>query len=110
VTTGARMTARKTLPQRRYAETLELRHGKRHMPFVVTVGYYNDGVIGEIFVNGAKSGSEDEANARDAFVAISISLQHGVPLEAFAHAMLRNADGSPSTIVGAVVDRLVKRE
>jgi hypothetical protein len=57
VTTDARMTARKTLPQRRYAETFELRHGKRHMPFVVTVGYYDDGVIGEIFVTGAKSGS-----------------------------------------------------
>jgi hypothetical protein len=102
------MTTRHTLPQRRAAETFELRHGNRNMPWQITVGFYADGAVGEIFANGAKSGSDDEANARDAFVALSISLQHGVPLAAFQHAMLRNADGSPSTIIGAVVDRLME--
>jgi hypothetical protein len=105
---GSKMTNRATLPQRRYAETFELRHGNRNTPWQITVGYYPNGSIGEIFVTGAKSGSDDEANARDAFVALSISLQHGVPLVAFQHAMLRNSDGSASTIVGAVVDRLME--
>ena len=101
------MTARNPLPHRRHAETFELQHGNRKLSWQITVGRYPDGTIGEIFANGAKSGSDDEANARDAFVGLSIALQHGVPLAAFQHAMLRNADGSASTIVGAVIDKLV---
>ena len=101
--------SRNALPHRRVNETFELRHGNRNASWQITIGRYPDGSIGEIFANGAKSGSDDEANARDAFVALSISLQHGVPLAAFQHAMLRNADGSASTIVGAVIDRLMEQ-
>jgi hypothetical protein len=99
---------RRTLPQRRACETFEIAHGRRNNRWQVTVGYYADGTVGEIFANGAKSGSDDEANARDAFVALSIALQYNVPLKAFQHATLRNADGSASTIVGAVIDRLME--
>jgi len=100
------MTARNTLPQRRYGETFDLRHGGQNTAFTVTVGFYPDGRPGEVFISGAKVGSEVEAVARDGAVLLSIALQYGVPLETITHAITRNGDGSPSTIVGAVVDRL----
>jgi hypothetical protein len=101
------MTAhRKPLPQRRASETFELRHGNHRGTFQVTIGYYPDGSIGEVFVSGAKAGSEVEAVARDSAVLLSIAVQFGVPLEIIRHAITREANGAPSTIIGAVIDRL----
>jgi len=101
------MTARDTLPQRRRAETFEIEHGGQRTRFAVTVGYYDStNRVGEVFITGAKAGSGSEAIARDGAVILSIALQYGVPLETIKHAMTREADGSPSTVIGAVVDRL----
>jgi len=104
------MTARNTLPQRRHAETFELRHGGQNTVFAITVGRHLDGSIGEVFINGAKAGSGTEAIARDGAVLLSIALQYGVPLDTIKHAITRESDGSPSTIVGAVVDRLTETQ
>lgn len=101
------MTDRKVLPHRRFAETFVVNHGKQSTPFVVTVGYYDNGVeIGEVFISGSKSGSDFDAVARDGAILLSLALQHGVPLDTIRHAITREGDGRPSTIVGAVVDRL----
>lgn len=97
---------RHSLPQRRYGETFELRHGGQHTVFSVTVGRYHDGAVGEVFITGAKAGSGTEAVARDGAVLLSIALQYGVPLQVLRHAVTRETDGSPSTIIGAVIDRL----
>jgi hypothetical protein len=102
--------ARDRLPQRRYGETFELKHGGQNTPFQITLGFYPDGTIGEVFISGAKAGSEVEAVARDGAVLLSILLQYGAPLETIKHAITRNSDGSPSTIVGAVVDMLSIQE
>lgn len=100
------MIVRRRLPDRRRAEVFELRHGDQNTPFQITVGYYPEGDIGEIFIAGSKSGSAFDAVARDGAVLLSLALQHGVPLDTIKHAITREADGRPSTIVGAVVDRL----
>jgi hypothetical protein len=100
------MTTRAPLPQRRYCETFELRHGGQNTPFAVTIGRYSDNRIGEVFITGAKAGSDAEAIARDGAVLLSIALQFGVPLETIKHAITRESDGAPSTVIGAVVDRL----
>jgi ribonucleoside-diphosphate reductase alpha chain len=84
---------RQALPQRRAAETFELRHGQQTV--TVTTGYYADGTLGEVFVSAPKAGSSMEAIARDAAVLLSIAIQH---------------DGSASSIIGKVVDRLVREE
>ena len=76
------------------------------MIFQVTLGRYLDGSIGEVFISGAKAGSDVEAVARDGAVLLSIALQFGVPLEIIRHAITREQDGTPSTIIGAVIDRL----
>ena len=100
------MSARRELPQRRYAETFELRHISCRDPFMVTVGCYPNGDLGEVFISGAKAGSDFESVARDGAVLLSLALQYNIPLETIRRAVTRNHDGSASTIIGAVVDRL----
>jgi hypothetical protein len=114
------MTARATLPHRRRCETFELTHGGQNTPFQITVGYYTGPMynanghgeytrIGEVFIAGSKSGSAFDAVARDGAILLSLALQHGVALETIKHALTREGDNSPSTIVGAVVDRLMEK-
>jgi len=101
---GMPMINRNILPQRRPCQTFDVWHGGQH--FHVSVGRFHDGTLAEIFINGGKPGSDLEAVARDAAVTLSIALQYGVPLDPVRHAVTRNADGSPSSIVGAVLERL----
>jgi hypothetical protein len=100
------MTERHTLPVRRRSETFDIPWGGYTRYHTVTVGYYDDGKIGEVFINGGKSGEQVEAIARDGAVLLSIALQHGVPLDTVRSAITRDGQGEPSSIVGAVVDRL----
>lgn len=103
------MTERATLPNRRRAETFEVQHGPpgaKAQTVTVTVGFYECGRIGEVFVSDPKVGSSMEAIARDGAVLLSIAIQHGVPLDTIRHAITREQNGSPSTIIGAVLDRL----
>jgi hypothetical protein len=97
---------RATLPNRRAASTFEVKHGSHTV--TVTVGYYANGELGEVFVSDPKVGSSMEAIARDAAVLLSIAIQHHVPLETIRHAITREQDGSASSIIGAVLDRLGK--
>jgi|SRR5262245_28307156 len=102
------MTIRNVLPQRRYGETFELTHGKHNTAFQITTGHYPDGTIGEVFISGAKAGTDLEAVARDGAVLMSLALQHGCTIETMRHAITREQDGKPSTIVGAVIDKLTE--
>jgi hypothetical protein len=97
---------RAILPQRRPNETYELKVAKG--TYSVTFGYYPNGRVGEIFINGAKSGSDMDAVCRDAAVILSIAIQHGSPpLETIAHAITRESNGAASSIIGVVIDRLL---
>lgn len=100
------MTARRPLPMRRHCETFELPFGGLTKGHIVTVGFYRDGAIGEVFITGGKSGEQVEAIARDFAVVLSLALQYGVPIDDILHAMTRDSQGQPSSIAGAVVDRL----
>jgi ribonucleoside-diphosphate reductase alpha chain len=99
---------RQPLPQRRASEMFELRHGGKAAVFHVTLGRYPDGRVGEVFITGSKSGSDLEANVRDTAILVSLALQHGVPLATMAAAITREADGSPSTVIGVVLDKLMR--
>lgn len=99
---------RELLPNRRLGETFELQHGGKAAVFQVTLGRFPDGRVGEVFINGGKSGTEVEANVRDTAILVSLALQHGVPVATMASAITREGDGSPSTIIGVVLDRLAK--
>jgi len=95
---------RRPLPGRRPCETFELKHGS-HPPFKVSVGY-DKGEPMEVFVTGAKVGSETEAIARDGAILLSLAIQYGVPLEVIRRAITREQDETPSTVIGAVIDIL----
>ena len=97
---------RNRLPDRRECSTFDVWHGGQR--FHVSVGHFRDGSIAELFITGPKSGSDLEAVVHDAAIILSIAAQHNVPLDPIRHAITRNADGSPSSIVGAVLERLVK--
>ena len=95
---------RRVLPRRRAAETFNLRFWNQ--PFTVTVGFYADGKLGEVFIDGGKTGQDIQSTARDAAVLLSLALQHGVPPETIRHAVTRGASEEPASILGAVVDAL----
>ena len=58
---------RRILPQRRAAETFDMRFWNQL--FTVTVGFYPDGTPGEVFIDGGKTGQDIQSTARDAAVA-----------------------------------------
>jgi hypothetical protein len=104
------MTRRELLPQRRRAETFNMKFGDQNAEYAVTLGYYDDGRIGEIFIDGAKTGTMMDALARDGAVLTSIGLQYGMQLETVRHALTRDRDGKAFTIIGAVIDRILEQE
>jgi hypothetical protein len=98
---------RQILPQRRRAETFTVIHW--HQPFVVTVGFFDDGTPGEVFIDGCKTGNDIESIAHDAAVLLSLALQHGVPPQIIRHAVTRGASEEPASILGAVVDSITTK-
>jgi hypothetical protein len=103
------MTDRRILPARRQAETFEIAFGGLKAPHTITVGYFPDGAIGEVFVSGGKSGEQVEAIARDGAVLLSLALQYGAELSNIHSAITRDDQGAPSSVIGAVIDRLMER-
>jgi len=97
---------RRDLPQRRRSETFEIAFGGFANKHFVTLGYYEDGSIGEVFIAFQKSGMQTEAIARDGAILLSLALQYGVPLHSIKSAITRDLKGEPMSIVGAVVDKL----
>jgi hypothetical protein len=102
------MTIRRALPARRSCETFEIQFGGLSKSYVVSVGFYETGEIGEIFISNGKSGEQVEAIARDFAIAISMVLQHGGDLVTIQKALTRDSFDQPQSIGAAVVDRLVQ--
>ena len=97
---------RRILPQRRAAQTFEMGFGGLAKSHTITLGFYEDGALGEVFINGGKSGEVVEAIARDGAVLLSLALQYGAELDNIRSAITRDEQGAPSSIVGAVIDKL----
>jgi hypothetical protein len=97
---------RRVLPQRRRCETFEISFGGLNRNHFVTLGFYDNGDLGEVFINGGKSGEVVEAIARDGAVVLSLALQYGADINNIKSALTRDDQGAPTSILGAVVDRL----
>lgn len=95
---------REVLPNRRAGDSFDFEHGS--LKYTATIGYYPDRRVGEIFLNCSKQGTAADNNARDAAIAVSLALQHGVDINVIRHALTRNGDGSPSSAIGKVLDSL----
>ncbi|QFR34705.1 hypothetical protein [Ancylobacter sp. TS-1] len=99
---------RNNLPARRAAETLAFTH--RGIGYTASVGFYEDGRIGESFLDGVKAGTDAQINAKDGAVILSIALQYGVPLTVLRHAVARNDGGDPQGPIGALLDLMAGLE
>ena len=82
--------SRARLPDRRLAETLNLQHaGLGH---TATGGFYPDGSLGEVFIRKHKPGNASDSTA-----------------ETIASAISRKSDGSPSGVIGTVLDLIARQ-
>jgi hypothetical protein len=97
---------RRTLPQRRRCETFEIAFGGFNRRHFVTLGFYDDGALGEVFITSGRTGEPVEAIARDGAVVLSLALQYGAELSNIRSAITRDHQGEPMSIVGAVIDKL----
>jgi ribonucleoside-diphosphate reductase alpha chain len=105
---------RERLPNRRRSETIKAVIGGSNIYF--SVARFRDGRIAECFVKLNKEGTAMYGMMASLAIAISIGLQHGVPLETFTNA-LRGVDFQPNgPVLGnervptctSVVDYLVR--
>src|SRR4051794_17195647 len=99
---------RAQLPNRRPAETFEV--SVAGLRYVCSVGEFDDGRVGEIFLSNHKSNSAADVNARDAAIALSFALQYGADLEIIRRALCRDSQGRASGPLGTALDLLANRE
>jgi hypothetical protein len=96
------MPARDRLPNRRPAETIAFEHGGAS--FTMTAGRYEDGRIGEVFINAGHANSALDAIISDAAIAISLALQFGCALDTIRLAIKRDSSGAAASPSGAALD------
>ncbi len=77
----SRIVERKKLPTKRRGFTQKAKVGGQ--PIFLRTGEYNDGTLGEIFIDLAKEGSTLRSLMNCFAIAVSVGLQYGVPLEEF---------------------------
>jgi ribonucleoside-diphosphate reductase alpha chain len=80
------LARRRRLPDRRAGYTQKSRIGN-HKIYLRT-GEYEDGTLGEIFLDMHKEGAAFRSMTNCFAIAVSLGLQHGVPLEEFVDAFL----------------------
>ncbi|MGI9577396.1 MAG: vitamin B12-dependent ribonucleotide reductase, partial [Microthrixaceae bacterium] len=105
---------RERLPRSRSSRTMEFRVAD--CKGFVTVGEYDDGRPGELFINVSKQGST-LAGIMDAFaISVSHGLQYGVPLESFVAAFVGMrfepagmTDDPDVRIANSLIDYLFRR-
>ena len=72
---------RKTLPAKRRGYTIKSKIGGQAV--FLRTGEYNDGTLGEIFIDMSKEGATIRSLLNCFAISVSIGLQYGVPLEEF---------------------------
>ena len=94
-----------TLPYRRQGVVLTLDwHGTE---IILMINRHPEtGEICEVFGDGPKVGSELSELLHDCCINLSLQMQDGTPVEFFAHAVIRDPEGSPQSILGLIADAL----
>lgn len=70
----------------------------------MTTGRYEDGRLGEVFINASHANSALDAIISDAAIAVSFALQNGCDPDDIRRAMKRNSAGEASSPIGAALD------
>ena len=81
----ARLSRRERLPNRRGGYTQKARVGGQKI--YLRTGDYADGRLGEILIDMHKEGATFRSLMNNFAIAVSLGLQHGVPLEEFVDAL-----------------------
>lgn len=96
---------RHPLSPRRKNQTFELVF--ENVRFQLTVGFYSNGRIGEVWLNGPRPDSALYHITQDACVLISHMLQRFVSPHTLFDSMPRKADGSPASVIGTIIELLM---
>ena len=104
--------SRKRLPSRRPSITRTINWAGNE--FSVSIGYRPDsGRPAEVFVDGAKAGSDLRAILADASVLLSLCLQYGIEPATLLHSMGRvpisETGPAPASIIGVICEALKQR-
>ena len=101
-------STRARLPGRRESDTVKVRSIRLDKTLHLTVSRFADGAISEVFVSGAKVGSDSESILSEWATLLSIALQRGMPLAEYAPNVHREKDGTPITVLGEIIDELLR--
>ena len=77
----SQIVERKSLPAKRRGYTYKSKVGGQAL--FLRTGEYNDGTLGEIFIDMAKEGATMRSLLNSLAIAVSVGLQYGVPLEEY---------------------------
>jgi hypothetical protein len=104
MTENPRDPTRKRLHNRRQYELIYSPFRGCH--YILTLSRFPTGDVAEIFVCPGRPGSDAAADANDAAIVISLSVQHGMPLEALRRSISRIEGNEAASTAGAVPDIL----
>jgi ribonucleoside-diphosphate reductase alpha chain len=76
------------------------------LKFTCTVGRFDDGQIGEVFLSNHHVNSQAGIMASDQAVLASLALQFGCPLETLRKSLMRDSSGRATSPIGAALDLL----
>jgi hypothetical protein len=96
------MSERQRLPNRRSLEITDFKF--RGQDYTLAAGYFPDGRLAEVFIDGVKQSTDVADDARDIGVCLSLFCQFGGETEALRSAVNRNLDGSPAGLAGCILD------
>jgi hypothetical protein len=106
--------SRERLPNRRSAVTEDIAVGDR--VYSATIGFDPLCRPKEIFLAGAREGSDMQAVLDDTAIVVSLALQNGIPAAALRVSMSRlplphsGAARAPASVIGAALDLLARVE
>jgi hypothetical protein len=99
-------SSRQRLPNRRQSEIFDFE--SMSLRFTASASRFDDGRIGELFLDNHKAGSAVGTLVRDAAIILSFALQHGADIESIRRALCRDNDGRALGPIGTALDLLAE--
>lgn len=93
---------RARLPNRRKSALVTFAHDG--IRYHASLSKLADGMIGEVFLDGAKPGTPVAIVGHDLAIAASLALQFGCPLDTLRKALARNSHGERAGPLGDLLD------
>jgi hypothetical protein len=98
---------RQRLPSRRASESFDFE--SMGLDFTASVSRFDNGRIGELFLDNHKAGSAIGTLVRDMAIVFSFAAQHGADVEAMRRALSRDSQGRPLGPLCVALDLLAEK-